>query len=107
MPYRIYFGWSIATSNLVTTVVVVLQLWTFPLKMSLNSTLIASRLLTQPIAPLIVSIVGIGGTPTVTGQMANSVALMAFRSTWTFVCRPGQSSAFCSVVVVVGYECSL
>ncbi|GJV00262.1 hypothetical protein Tco_1329532 [Tanacetum coccineum] len=83
MPYRIHFGWSIVTSNLVTTVVVVLQLWTFPLKMSLNSTLIASRLLTRPSAPLIVSIVGGYSALAVTGQMADFIALVASRSTWT------------------------
>ncbi|GJS09523.1 putative ribonuclease H-like domain-containing protein [Tanacetum coccineum] len=53
--------------------------------MSLGSTFIASRFLNCPSAPLVVSSVGIGGTPIVTGQMANSVALMAFGSTWTIV----------------------
>ncbi|GKB87829.1 kinase-like domain, phloem protein 2-like protein [Tanacetum coccineum] len=78
--------------------------------MSLNSTLITSRLLTRPSALLVISSVGIGGTPIVTGQMANSVALVAFRSTWTIVCRPSQCFASCSlvvVVVVVSSECSL
>ncbi|GJR81169.1 hypothetical protein Tco_0151954 [Tanacetum coccineum] len=107
MPYRIYFGWSIATSNLVTTIVVVLQLWTFPLKMSLNSTLIASSLLTQPSAPLIASIVGGWSAPAVTGQMADFIALVASGSTWTVMYKPCQCSASCSVVVVVGSECSL
>ncbi|GKF63365.1 hypothetical protein Tco_0186813 [Tanacetum coccineum] len=77
--------------------------------MSLNSTLIASRLLTRPGALLVVSSVGIGGTPSITGQMANSVThlwhLGAHGPSW-----PGQCSASCSVVVVVvvvGSECSL
>ncbi|GJV34384.1 hypothetical protein Tco_1394784 [Tanacetum coccineum] len=51
--------------------------------MSLNPTLIASRLLTRPSALLVVSIIGICRTPTVTGKMANFVAFVAFRSTWT------------------------
>ncbi|GKB52247.1 hypothetical protein Tco_0903000 [Tanacetum coccineum] len=51
------------------------ELWTVPLEMSPGSTFIASRFLTYPSAPLVVVICG---TPTVTGQMANSVALVAF-----------------------------
>ncbi|GKF96778.1 hypothetical protein Tco_0292599 [Tanacetum coccineum] len=85
MLYRIHLRWSIGISNLVTLVVVVLQLRTLPLEMPLGSTLITSRLLTCLGAPLVVSIVGICSTPVVTGQMANFIALVAFGSTWTIV----------------------
>ncbi|GKF72179.1 hypothetical protein Tco_0208293, partial [Tanacetum coccineum] len=81
-------------------------LWTFPLKMSLNSTLIASRPLTRPSAPLIVSIVGGYSAPVVTSQMADFIALVASGSTWTVMYKPCQCSASYSVVVV-GSECSL
>nr|GFC86875.1 hypothetical protein [Tanacetum cinerariifolium] len=72
----------IAISTLIT-MVVVLQLWTLPLEISLGSKLKESRFLTCPGAPLVVSSIGICRTPTVMGQMANSVALVAFRSTQT------------------------
>nr|GEX69714.1 hypothetical protein [Tanacetum cinerariifolium] len=49
--------------------------------MSLGFTLKASSFLTYPSAPLVVSSICICKTPTLTGQMANSVALVAFRST--------------------------
>ncbi|GKB04471.1 hypothetical protein Tco_0832614 [Tanacetum coccineum] len=61
MPYRIDLGWSIATSNLVTIVVVVLQLGTFPLEVSLDS-ILKTRILT------------------VTTKCANFVSFVAFRS---------------------------
>ncbi|GKC52425.1 hypothetical protein Tco_1075170 [Tanacetum coccineum] len=48
-------------------------------------TFIVSSLLTCPSAPLVVSSIGIYGTPTVMGQMANSIALVAFGSTWTIM----------------------
>nr|GEU29436.1 hypothetical protein [Tanacetum cinerariifolium] len=57
------------------------ELWTLPLEMSLGSTLKACNFLTSPSAPLVVSSIGICRTPIITGQMANSVALVAFRST--------------------------
>nr|GEW70927.1 hypothetical protein [Tanacetum cinerariifolium] len=41
--------------------------------------------LTQPSAPLIVSIIGICRTPTVTCKMANFVVVAALRRTWTVV----------------------
>ncbi|GJV13125.1 hypothetical protein Tco_1354666 [Tanacetum coccineum] len=65
--------------------VVLQQLGTFPLEVSLGSTLKTSRLLTRPSAPLMVSIVSICRTSTVTSKMANFVAFVAFRSTWTIV----------------------
>ncbi|GKD00833.1 hypothetical protein Tco_1171107, partial [Tanacetum coccineum] len=74
--------------------------------MSLNSTLIASRLLTRPSAPLIVSTVSGCSAPVVMGQMADFISLMASGSTWTVMYKPCQCSASCSVVVV-GSECSL
>ncbi|GJT75663.1 hypothetical protein Tco_1042388, partial [Tanacetum coccineum] len=58
------------------------QLWTVPLEMPPGSTFIASRFLTYPSAHLVVVICG---TPTVTGQMANSVALVAFGRSWNIV----------------------
>nr|GFB81107.1 hypothetical protein [Tanacetum cinerariifolium] len=51
----------------------------------LVSTFIACSLLTCFSAFLDVSSIGICRTPTVTGYMANSVALVAFRSTWTIM----------------------
>nr|GEV30788.1 retrovirus-related Pol polyprotein from transposon TNT 1-94 [Tanacetum cinerariifolium] len=65
--------------------VVVLQLQAFPFKMTLSSAFKASSFLTCLGAPLVVSGIGICRTPTVTGQMANSVALLAFRSTSTIM----------------------
>ncbi|GKA63733.1 hypothetical protein Tco_0763339 [Tanacetum coccineum] len=53
--------------------------------MSLGSALKASSFLTCPSAPLVVSSIGIYTTPTVTGQMAKSVALVAFGSTLTIM----------------------
>nr|GEY64678.1 hypothetical protein [Tanacetum cinerariifolium] len=57
------------------------SLWTLPLEMSMGSALKESSFLTCPSSPLVVSSIGICRTPTVTGQMANSVALVAFGST--------------------------
>ncbi|GJZ21328.1 hypothetical protein Tco_0558367 [Tanacetum coccineum] len=54
-------------------------------QLPLIPTFIASSLLTCPSAPLVVSSIGICRTPTITGQMANSVALVAFGSTWTIM----------------------
>nr|GEZ53640.1 reverse transcriptase domain-containing protein [Tanacetum cinerariifolium] len=45
----------------------------------------ASSFLTCLSAPLVVSSIDICRTPTVTGQMANSVALVVFGSTWTIM----------------------
>ncbi|GJX37711.1 hypothetical protein Tco_0251014 [Tanacetum coccineum] len=84
MAYRIHFRWSIDISSWVASTVV-LQFWTYPLKMSLGTTFIARRLLTCPSAPLVVSSVGISRTPAITGQMANSIALVAFGSTRTIM----------------------
>nr|GFA52299.1 hypothetical protein [Tanacetum cinerariifolium] len=53
--------------------------------MSMGSALKASSFLTCPGAPLVVSSIGICRTPTVTGQMANSVTLVAFGSAWTIM----------------------
>nr|GEX60371.1 hypothetical protein [Tanacetum cinerariifolium] len=50
-----------------------------------GSTLKACRFLTCPSAPLVVSSIGTCSTPIVTGQMANPVALVAFRSTLTIM----------------------
>ncbi|GJT94351.1 hypothetical protein Tco_1089869 [Tanacetum coccineum] len=53
--------------------------------MSLGSTLKACRFLTCPSSPLVVSSIVICSTPIVTGQMANSIALVAFWSTLTIM----------------------
>ncbi|GKG56340.1 hypothetical protein Tco_0577415, partial [Tanacetum coccineum] len=53
--------------------------------MSLGSALKASSFLTCLSAPLVVSSIGIYRTPTVTGQMANTVALVAFGSILTIM----------------------
>nr|GEY35901.1 reverse transcriptase domain-containing protein [Tanacetum cinerariifolium] len=59
--------------------------WTFPLEMSLGSTLKACKFLTSPSAPLVVIVIGICSTSTVTGKMANSVALVVLGNTWTIM----------------------
>nr|GEV54772.1 hypothetical protein [Tanacetum cinerariifolium] len=56
-------------------------LWILPFEMSLGFTLKAINFFTNPNALLVVSSIGICRTPTITGQMTNSVALVAFRST--------------------------
>ncbi|GJW04645.1 hypothetical protein Tco_1563501 [Tanacetum coccineum] len=57
--------------------------WTFLLEVSLNSALKTSRSLTRSGALLVVNVVGISRTPTVTGDVAKFVALIALWSTWT------------------------
>ncbi|GJW97060.1 hypothetical protein Tco_0178868 [Tanacetum coccineum] len=73
-----------STSNLVFMVLVHL-LREISLVVPLIPTFIASSLMTCPNASLVVSSIGICKAHTVTGQMANSVALVAFRSTWTIM----------------------
>ncbi|GKC01652.1 hypothetical protein Tco_0987788 [Tanacetum coccineum] len=73
-----------STSSLVF-IVLVLSLWAITPVVPLIPTFIASSLLTCPSAPLVVSSIGICRTPTVMGQIANSVALVAFESTWTIM----------------------
>ncbi|GJS47964.1 hypothetical protein Tco_0598085 [Tanacetum coccineum] len=79
-----YHSMCFSTSHLVY-MVLVLSLWTIFPVVPLIPTFIACSLLTCPSAPLVVSHIGICRTPTVAGQMANSVALVAFRSTWTIM----------------------
>ncbi|GKA91804.1 hypothetical protein Tco_0813729 [Tanacetum coccineum] len=65
--------------------VLVLSLWAITPVVALIPTFIASSLLTCPSNPLVVNSIGICKTSTVKGQMANSVALVAFGSTWTIM----------------------
>nr|GFB72874.1 hypothetical protein [Tanacetum cinerariifolium] len=65
--------------------VLVLSLWTISLVVPLILTFIACSLLTCSSAFLDVGSIDICKTPTVTGQMAKSVALVAFGSTWTIM----------------------
>ncbi|GJT19409.1 hypothetical protein Tco_0878115 [Tanacetum coccineum] len=53
--------------------------------MSLGTTFITSSILNCLHAPLVVCSIGVCGTPTITGQMANSVALVEFGGTWVIV----------------------
>ncbi|GKB59104.1 hypothetical protein Tco_0915290 [Tanacetum coccineum] len=73
-----------STSSLVF-MVLVLSLWVIIPVVPLIPIFIASSLLTCPSAPLVISNIGICRTPTITGQMVNSVALVAFGSTWTIM----------------------
>nr|GEV02490.1 hypothetical protein [Tanacetum cinerariifolium] len=72
------------TFNLVF-MVLVLSLRAISPVVPLIPTFIACSLLTCSSAFLVVSSIGICRTPTVTGQIANSVALVAFGSTWTIM----------------------
>ncbi|GJZ75175.1 hypothetical protein Tco_0639640 [Tanacetum coccineum] len=81
MAYRIHFCWSIAIPSWVASVVV-LQLWTLPLEMSLGPALKASSFLTCPGAPLVVSSISICRTPIVTGQMSTLVELVGHLGTF-------------------------
>nr|GFD17095.1 hypothetical protein [Tanacetum cinerariifolium] len=72
------------TFNLVF-MVLVLSLQAISPVVPLIPTFIACSLLTCSSAFLDVSSIVICRTPTVTGQMANSVALVAFGSTWTIM----------------------
>nr|GFC17396.1 hypothetical protein [Tanacetum cinerariifolium] len=65
--------------------VLVLLLRTISLIVPLIPTFVACGLLTCSNAFLDVSSIDICRTPTVTGQMAKSVALVAFGSTWTIM----------------------
>ncbi|GJS24332.1 hypothetical protein Tco_0452964 [Tanacetum coccineum] len=73
-----------STSSLVFMVLVLSLRAIIPV-VPLIPTFTTSSLLTCPNAPLAVSSIGICRTPTITGQMANSVALVAFGSTWTIM----------------------
>ncbi|GJR86718.1 hypothetical protein Tco_0210729 [Tanacetum coccineum] len=79
-----YHSMCFNTSHLVYMVLVLSLRTIFPI-VPLIPTFIACSLLTCPSAPLVVSHIGICRTPTVAGQMANSVALVAFRSAWTIM----------------------
>ncbi|GJT33404.1 hypothetical protein Tco_0923823 [Tanacetum coccineum] len=77
---------STCSSNLsLVFMVLVLSLRAITPVVPLIPTFIANSLLTCPSDPLVVNSIGICRTPTVTGQMANSVALVAFGSTWTIM----------------------
>ncbi|GJW06679.1 hypothetical protein Tco_1569102 [Tanacetum coccineum] len=89
-----------STSSLVF-MVLVLSLWAITPVVPLIPTFITSSLLTCPSNPLVVNNIGICRTPIVTGQMANSVAFVAFGSTWTIMCKLCQYFASCSSVEVV------
>ncbi|GKB84922.1 hypothetical protein Tco_0957194 [Tanacetum coccineum] len=65
--------------------VLVLSLWAITSVVLLILTFIASSLLTCPSDPLVVNSIGIYRTPIDMGQMANSVAFVAFGSTWTIM----------------------
>nr|GEZ81464.1 hypothetical protein [Tanacetum cinerariifolium] len=65
--------------------VLVLSLRVISPVVPLNPTFIACSLLTCSSAFLDASSIGICRTPTITSQMANSVALVAFGSSWTIM----------------------
>nr|GEZ96743.1 hypothetical protein [Tanacetum cinerariifolium] len=72
------------TSSLVFIVLVLSLLEITPV-VPLIPTFVAISLLPYPNAPLVVSSIGIYRTPTVMGQMAKSVTLREFGSTWTIM----------------------
>ncbi|GJR43267.1 hypothetical protein Tco_0364029 [Tanacetum coccineum] len=79
LTHRIHYCGALPSNGYAS--VVVLHLWTLPLEMSLGFALKASSFLTCLSASLVVSSIGIYRTSTVTGQMANSVVLVAFGRT--------------------------